>query len=86
MPLRVRTNATVRSGFPRSALARRRNEGPDRRPPSHRGLPDWLTRKGAGHGGRWWWEAGLGAMHTALPGSYFERLGVPRLAAQTSTH
>ncbi len=51
-----------------------------------RGLPDWLTRKGAGHGGRWWWAAGLGAMHTALPGSYFERLGVPRLAAQTSTH
>ena len=45
-----------------------------------RGLPDWLTRKGAGHGGRWWWAAGLGAMHTALPGSYFERLGVPRLA------
>ena len=51
-----------------------------------RGLPDWLTRQGAGHGGRWWWEAGLGAMHTALPGSYFEQLGVPRLAAQTSTH
>ena len=51
-----------------------------------RGLPDWLTRKGAGHGGRWWWAAGLGAMHTALPGTYFERLGVPRLAAQTSTH
>ena len=50
-----------------------------------RGLPDW-TRKGAGRGGRWWWAAGLGAMHTALPGSYFERLGVPRLAAQTSTH
>ena len=51
-----------------------------------RGLPDWLTRKGAGRGGRWWWAAGLGAMHTALPGTYFERLGVPRLAAQTSTH
>ena len=45
-----------------------------------RGLPDWLTRQGAGHGGRWWWAAGLGAMHTALPGSYFERLGMPRLA------
>ncbi|MGH7581830.1 MAG: group II intron reverse transcriptase/maturase [Gemmatimonadales bacterium] len=50
-----------------------------------RGLPEWLTRKGAGHGRRWWWAAGLGAMHTALPGSYFDRLGVPRLAAQTST-
>ena len=51
-----------------------------------RGLPEWLTQKGAGHGGRWWWAAALGAMHTALPGTYFERLGVPRLAAQTSTH
>ena len=51
-----------------------------------RGLPEWLTQKGAGHGVRWWWAAALGAMHTALPGTYFERLGVPRLAAQTSTH
>jgi len=51
-----------------------------------RGLPEWLAQRGAGHGGRWWWAAALGAMQTALPGSYFERLGVPRLAAQTSTH
>ena len=51
-----------------------------------RDLPEWLARKGAGHGRRWWWAAALSAMHTALPGSYFERLGVPRLAAQTSTH
>lgn len=51
-----------------------------------RGVPEWLILKGAGHGRRWWWAAGLGAMHTALPGSYFERLGVPRLAAQTSIH
>ena len=51
-----------------------------------RGLPEWLAQKGAGHGGRWWYAAALGAMHTALPGLYFERLGVPRLAAQTSTH
>jgi RNA-directed DNA polymerase len=50
------------------------------------GLPEWLVRKGAGYGRRWWWAASLGAMHTALPGNYFERLGVPRLAAQTSTH
>jgi RNA-directed DNA polymerase len=50
------------------------------------GLPEWLVRKGAGYDRRWWWAASLGAMHTALPGSYFERLGVPRLAAQTSTH
>jgi RNA-directed DNA polymerase len=51
-----------------------------------RGLPGWLTRKGAQHRGRWWWASALGAMHTALPGAYFERLGVPRLAARTSTH
>ncbi len=51
-----------------------------------RGLPEWLTVKGAGHGRRWWWAAALGALQTALPGSYFDRLGVPRLAAATSTH
>ena len=51
-----------------------------------RGLPEWLARKGAGHGKRWWWASTLGATHTALPGVYFDRLGVPRLAAQTSTH
>jgi group II intron reverse transcriptase/maturase len=51
-----------------------------------RGLPEWLIRRGAGHGRRWWWAAGLGAMHTALPGNYFERLGVPRPASHTSTH
>jgi group II intron reverse transcriptase/maturase len=51
-----------------------------------RDLPEWLARKGAGHGRRWWWAAALAALHTALPGSYFERLGVPRLAVQTSTH
>ena len=50
------------------------------------GLPEWLVQKGSGFGRRWWWAAALGAMHTALPGSYFDRLGVPRLAAQTSTH
>jgi group II intron reverse transcriptase/maturase len=50
-----------------------------------RDVPEWLARKGAGHGRRWWWASALGALHTALPGSYFERLGVPRLAPQTST-
>lgn len=50
------------------------------------GLPKWLAVKGAGFGRRWWWAAGLGAMNTALPGDYIERLGVPRLAATTSTH
>lgn len=51
-----------------------------------RNVPEWLTTKGANHGRRWWWAAALQAMHTALPGRYFERLGVPRLAATTSTH
>lgn len=50
-----------------------------------RGLPEWLVVKGAGYARRWWWAAGLGAVHTALPGTYFERLGVPRLAASAST-
>jgi hypothetical protein len=50
-----------------------------------RGVPEWLARRGAGLRRRWWWGSSLGAMHTALPGSYFERLGVPRLAAYTST-
>ncbi len=51
-----------------------------------RGVPEWLIRKGAAHRRRWWWAAALGAMQQALPGSYFDRLGVPRLAALTSTH
>jgi len=51
-----------------------------------RGVPEWLIRRGAAHRSRWWWAAGLGALQTALPGTYFDRLGVPRLAAVTSTH
>lgn len=51
-----------------------------------RGIPEWLARKGAGYGRRWWWAAAQSATHTALPGSYFERLGVPRLATQPSTY
>ena len=50
-----------------------------------RGLPEWLVKKGSGFAKRWWWAAALGATQTALPGSYFERLGVPRLATRTST-
>lgn len=45
-----------------------------------RGIPEWLVQKGGGHGQRWWWASALGAMHAALPGTYFDRLGVPRLA------
>lgn len=51
-----------------------------------RGLPEWLVKKGSGFGRRWWRASALGAMHTALPGSHFERLGVVRLAANTSTN
>jgi len=51
-----------------------------------RGVPEWLAQRGANHAKRWWWAASLGAMQTALPGMYFERLGVPRLAVHTSTH
>ena len=50
-----------------------------------REVPEWLAQKGAGHAGRWWWASTLGALHTALPGSHFERLGVPRLAPHPST-
>ncbi len=49
------------------------------------GLPEWLVKKGSGFAKRWWWASALGAMQTALPGSYFKRLGVPRLATRTST-
>ena len=49
------------------------------------GVPEWLARKGASYARRWWWAANLGAMNTALPGEYFERLGVPRLATPAST-
>ena len=49
------------------------------------GLPEWLVQKGSGFAERWWSASALGAMHTALPGSYFERLGVPRLATHTTT-
>jgi RNA-directed DNA polymerase len=44
-----------------------------------------MKQQRTGHGRRWWWASALGALHTALPGDHFERLGVPRLAAPTST-
>jgi group II intron reverse transcriptase/maturase len=50
-----------------------------------RGVPEWLAPRAALFARNWWRVAGHGALHTALPGSYFERLGVPRLAANTST-
>lgn len=50
----------------------------------HRQVPDWLAIRAARFARNWWRVAGHGALHKALPGSYFERLGVPRLAAHTS--
>lgn len=52
----------------------------------NRGVPDWLAPRAALFARNWWRVAAHGALHTALPGSYFERLGVPRLAAHLSTH
>ena len=51
-----------------------------------RGLPERSARQGAASCRHWWRSAGSGALQTALPGIYFDRLGVPRLATQTSTH
>jgi RNA-directed DNA polymerase len=51
-----------------------------------RDVPAWLAPRAALFARNWWRVAGHGALHTALPGSYFERLGVLRLAANTSTH
>jgi RNA-directed DNA polymerase len=45
-----------------------------------RGLPDRLARAAAAHTQRWWAMATHGALKTALPCSYFDQLGVPRLA------
>jgi group II intron reverse transcriptase/maturase len=51
-----------------------------------RNVPEWLAPRAALFARSWWRVAGHGALHPALPGTYFERLGVPRLAANTSTH
>jgi hypothetical protein len=51
-----------------------------------RDVPEWLAPRAALFARSWWRVAGHGALHTALPGIYFERIGVPPLAANTSTH
>ena len=43
-----------------------------------REVPDRVTRAAAAHARRWWAMAAHGALQTALPTSYFDRLGVPR--------
>jgi len=47
-----------------------------------RGVPDRVALAGAAHATRWWATAAHGALQTALPTSYFDRLGVPRLAGR----
>jgi RNA-directed DNA polymerase len=47
-----------------------------------RNVPDRGARAAAAHARRWWAIASHGALKTALPISYFDRLGVPRLASR----
>ena len=47
-----------------------------------RGLSDKVARQGAAHVHRWWAAAAHPAFTLALPISYFDRLGVPRLAGR----
>ena len=47
-----------------------------------RNVPDRSARAAAAHARRWWAIASHGALKTALPISYFDRLGVPRLAGR----
>jgi hypothetical protein len=47
-----------------------------------RAVPDHVARAAAAHASRWWAMASHGALQTALPTSYFDRLGVPRLASR----
>jgi RNA-directed DNA polymerase len=51
-----------------------------------RGVEGVALRIAARYGRSWWHVAGHKALHIALPGKYFESLGVPRLApSSTST-
>jgi group II intron reverse transcriptase/maturase len=47
-----------------------------------RGVPERLAKAGAAHARRWWAMATHGAFKTALPISYFDRLGVPHLSGR----
>lgn len=44
-----------------------------------RGVADRLARAAAAHTRSWWKTSRHGALNTALPGSYFDGLGIPRL-------
>ena len=51
-----------------------------------RGVSDAVAAMAARFGRSWWHVAGHKALHIALPGTYFDSLGVPRLApSSTST-
>jgi len=45
-----------------------------------RGIPERAVRAAAAHARRWWRTSRSGALQTALPTSYYDGLGVPRLA------
>ena len=45
------------------------------------GVPERSAREAAAYATRWWKTAGHAAVHTALPTSYYDRMGLPRLAA-----
>jgi retron-type reverse transcriptase len=47
-----------------------------------RQVPESVTRAVAAHALRWWAMAAHGGLQTALPTSYFDRLGIPRLAGR----
>ena len=47
-----------------------------------RGASGPIARAVAAHATRWWAMAAHGGTQTALPISYFDRLGVPRLAGR----
>jgi len=47
-----------------------------------RHVPDDTARAAAAHARRWWATAAHVALQTALPTSYFDRLGVPHLAGR----
>ena len=47
-----------------------------------RGIPDDMARISAARTRRWWGTAAGSALQAALPISYFDRLGVPRLAGR----
>jgi group II intron reverse transcriptase/maturase len=51
-----------------------------------RHVPEHVAHRGAAHYGRWWRASNWDALKMALPGRYFDRLGVPRLAAPPPTH